>query len=131
MPVNWTIEDEAMKVFTGEGKNPGSGSNGDIVYGDKKFSNFELSIDWKASKMANSGIFFNVREVPGQPVLPKEPDHRRRVDVVLVLGGLHRLGLDQDGSGEADPVLVLDDQVQEARTHFGEATEIARNAGYF
>jgi hypothetical protein len=74
MPKNWTIEDNAMKVFTGEGKNPGQGSNGDIVYGTKKFRNFELSIDWKASEMANSGIFFNVREVPGQPVYYAAPE---------------------------------------------------------
>ena len=74
MPANWKIEDDAMKVFTGEGKKPGQGSNGDIVYGDKKFKNFELSIDWKASKMANSGIFFNVREVPGQPIYYAAPE---------------------------------------------------------
>jgi hypothetical protein len=74
MPKNWTLEENAMKVFTGEGKNPGQGSNGDIVFGDKKFRNFELSIDWKASKMANSGIFFNVREVPGQPVYYAAPE---------------------------------------------------------
>jgi hypothetical protein len=74
MPKNWIIEENAMKVFTMEGKNPGQGSNGDIVFGDKKFRNFELSIDWKASKMANSGIFFNVREVPGQPVYYAAPE---------------------------------------------------------
>src|SRR5512133_201196 len=74
MPVNWIIDDNAMKVFTGEGKQPGSGSNGDIVFGEKKFKNFELSIDWKASKMANSGIFFNVREVPGQPIYYAAPE---------------------------------------------------------
>ena len=74
MPVNWIIDDNAMKVFTGEGKQPGSGANGDIVYGEKKFKNFELSIDWKASKMANSGIFYNVREVPGQPIYYAAPE---------------------------------------------------------
>jgi hypothetical protein len=74
MPKNWVIEDNSMKVFTGEGKKPGSGANGDIVYGDKKFRNFELSIDWKASKAANSGIFYNVREVPGQPVYYASPE---------------------------------------------------------
>ena len=26
MPINWTIEENAMKVFTGEGKKAGSGS---------------------------------------------------------------------------------------------------------
>jgi hypothetical protein len=74
MPVNWVIEEDAMKVFTGEGKKPGSGSDGDIVFADRKFKNFELSIDWKASKAANSGIFFNVREVPGKPVYYAAPE---------------------------------------------------------
>ncbi len=73
MPENWTIEEDAMKVFTGNGKNPGSGANGDILY-DKIFKNFELSIDWKAGKMANSGIFFNIREVPGQPIYFAAPE---------------------------------------------------------
>lgn len=74
MPVNWTIEENAMKVFTGEGKKAGSGANGDIIFGDKKFKNFELSIDWKASKMANSGIFFNIREVPSRPIYYAAPE---------------------------------------------------------
>jgi hypothetical protein len=74
MPKNWIIEENAMKVLTGEGKKPGEGSNGDVIYSVKKFKNFELSIDWKASKMANSGIFFNVREVPGKPVYYAAPE---------------------------------------------------------
>ncbi|MFO7670297.1 MAG: DUF1080 domain-containing protein [Bacteroidales bacterium] len=73
MPKNWIIEEDAMKVFTGEGKAPGSGANGDILY-DQIFKNFELSIDWKAGKMANSGIFFNIREVPGQPIYYAAPE---------------------------------------------------------
>jgi hypothetical protein len=74
MPKNWIIEDNAMKVFTGEGKKPGQGSNGDIIYSTKKFRNFELSIDWKTSKMGNSGIFYNVREVPGQAIYYAAPE---------------------------------------------------------
>jgi hypothetical protein len=74
MPANWKIDDNAMKVFTGEGKSPGQGSNGDIVYAAKKFRNFELSIDWKVEKMGNSGIFFDVREVPGKPVYYAAPE---------------------------------------------------------
>ena len=74
MPANWVIEDDAMKVVIGEGKNPGQGAGGDIVYGAKKFQNFEFTIDWKASKMANSGIFYNVREVPGKPVYYAAPE---------------------------------------------------------
>jgi hypothetical protein len=74
MPENWVIEDDAMKVFTAADKNPGQGSDGDIVYGVKKFRNFELSIDWKTSKMGNSGIFYNVREVPGKLVYYAAPE---------------------------------------------------------
>ena len=74
MPKNWIIEDNAMKVFTGEGKKPGQGSNGDIIYAVKKFKNFELSIDWKTSKMGNSGIFYNVREVPGKAIYYAAPE---------------------------------------------------------
>jgi hypothetical protein len=74
MPKNWLIEDNAMKVFTGEGKKPGQGSDGDILYPGKKFKNFELTIDWKASKMANSGIFYDVREVPGKPIYFAAPE---------------------------------------------------------
>lgn len=74
MPANWTIDDQAMKVFTAPDKKPGQGSNGDIIFAGKKFKNFELSIDWKVSKMANSGIFYNVREVPGKPVYYAAPE---------------------------------------------------------
>ncbi len=74
MPANWVIEDNSMKVFTGEGKKPGQGAGGDIIFGGKKFKNFELSIDWKAGDMANSGIFYYVREVPGKPVYYAAPE---------------------------------------------------------
>jgi len=74
MPKNWVIEDNAMKVFTGADKKPGQGSNGDIIYAPKKFRNFELSIDWKTSQMGNSGIFYNVREVPGKAIYYAAPE---------------------------------------------------------
>jgi hypothetical protein len=69
MPANWTIEDNSMKVFLGEGKQPGQGANGDILFGNKKYKNFELSIDWKASEMANSGIFLLCKGSSGQTYL--------------------------------------------------------------
>jgi hypothetical protein len=74
MPSNWTIEDNAMKVFTAEGKKPGQPAGGDILFGEKKFKNFELSVDWKVEKMGNSGIFYNVREVPGKPIYYASPE---------------------------------------------------------
>lgn len=74
MPKNWIIEENAMKVFTAADKKPGQGANGDIIYAPKKFRNFELSIDWKTSKMGNSGIFYNVREVPGKAIYYAAPE---------------------------------------------------------
>lgn len=74
MAPNWVIEDEAMKVFTAPGKKPGHGAGGDILYKEKKFKNFELSVDWKTSKMGNSGIFYYVREVPGKPIYYAAPE---------------------------------------------------------
>jgi len=74
MPKNWVIEDNAMKVFTAPDKKPGQGANGDIIYAPKKFRNFELSIDWKTSKMGNSGIFYNVREVAGKAIYYAAPE---------------------------------------------------------
>jgi len=74
MPKNWIVDKGTMKVFTGEGKQPGQGSNGDILFAPKKFKNFELSVDWNAGKAGNSGIFFDVREVPGQPIYYAAPE---------------------------------------------------------
>jgi len=74
MPANWVVEDQAMKVFTAPGRKPGQGAGGDILYGLKKFRDFELSEDWKTEKAGNSGIFFNVREVPSQPIYYAAPE---------------------------------------------------------
>ena len=74
MPKNWVVEDGAMKVFPADPSRLGSGGGGDIIFADKKFKNFELSIDWKASDQANSGIFYNVREVPGKPIYFAAPE---------------------------------------------------------
>jgi len=54
------------------------------------------------------------RTSSSSPVALEEAVHGGGVEVVLVLGRLERLRLDQDGTGEADPVLVLDHQAQEA-----------------
>jgi hypothetical protein len=74
MPDNWAIEDGAMKVFLGEGRNSGQGAGGDIIFSDEQFKNFELSIDWKAGDMANSGIFYYVKEDPGKPIYYAAPE---------------------------------------------------------
>ncbi|MDR2038259.1 MAG: DUF1080 domain-containing protein [Bacteroidales bacterium] len=72
MASNWVIDDESMKVLRGERK--GYGQGGDILFGNKKYKNFELSIDWKIEKEGNSGIFYYVVEEPGKPIYSAAPE---------------------------------------------------------
>jgi hypothetical protein len=74
VPENWIIEDGTMKVFTAPNARPGQGVGGDLIYFASKFKNFELSIDWKAEKEANSGIFYNVREEKGRAIYSSAPE---------------------------------------------------------
>jgi hypothetical protein len=68
MASNWIVDTDyqAMKVKRGE--RAGRGSDGDILFGERKFSNFELSIDWMIEPEGNSGIFYNITEFPNRPI---------------------------------------------------------------
>lgn len=72
MAANWTIDDESMKVAKGDV--PGRGQGGDILFGNKKYKNFELSIDWKIEKEGNSGIFYYITEYPDKPIYYAAPE---------------------------------------------------------
>ncbi|MDR1556330.1 MAG: DUF1080 domain-containing protein [Tannerellaceae bacterium] len=72
MAANWSVDDEAMKVSRGE--RAGRGQGGDILYAAEKYSNFELSIDWKIEKAGNSGIFYYVVEYPEKPIYYAAPE---------------------------------------------------------
>jgi len=57
-PAGWVIEDGTLKcVGSGMGE-AGAANGGDILYAARKFSNFDLKIEWKISKGGNSGIFY-------------------------------------------------------------------------
>ena len=58
----WSIDDCSLKTAGTEG-NYGSDTRPDIVT-DKEFTNFELSLEWKASKGGNSGVMYGVIEDP-------------------------------------------------------------------
>jgi len=59
----WTIEDGALKCSnSGQGE---AGFGGDILY-DKKFSNFDLKLDFMIEPDGNSGVFFLGQEL-GDP----------------------------------------------------------------
>jgi hypothetical protein len=58
----WKIEDCALKTTGTEG-NYGSDKRADLVT-DAEYTNFELAIDWKATKGGNSGVMYGVVEDP-------------------------------------------------------------------
>jgi hypothetical protein len=58
----WTIEDCALQT-SGTETNYGSDLRADLVT-DAEYTNFELSLEWKATKGGNSGIMYAVVEDP-------------------------------------------------------------------
>jgi len=59
---SWTVEDCALKTVGTEG-NYGSDKRADLAT-DAEFKDFEISVDWRASKGGNSGLMYGVREDP-------------------------------------------------------------------
>lgn len=57
---SWTVEDCALKTKGTEG-NYGSDMRADVVT-DAQYTNFELRLDWKATKGGNSGVMYGVVE---------------------------------------------------------------------
>lgn len=73
-----------------------AGGGGDILY-DKKFRNFELSLEWKVSEGGNSGIFYLAQEIPGEPVWKNAPemqilDNEKHPDAKLGVNGNRAAG---------------------------------------
>lgn len=56
----WTIDDCSLKTV-GVSGNYGSDKRADLVT-DRPYTNFELRLDWKASKAGNSGVMYGVVE---------------------------------------------------------------------
>lgn len=61
----WIVEDGAIVLDADEQTAEMTG--GDLIT-NKQYENFELELEWKISEGGNSGIFFGVREIPGQEV---------------------------------------------------------------
>jgi len=65
VPSRWTIDNGAIKFNGSGGGEAQTGEGGDLIFA-KKFKNFELEMEWKASKGGNSGIFYLAQEVTTQ-----------------------------------------------------------------
>lgn len=91
----WEVVDGTLHCI-GSGAGEAGGSGGDIIY-DKKFSNFELSIEWKISEGGNSGIFILGQEIPGEPIYKSAPemqvlDNDKHPDAKLGVDGNRKAG---------------------------------------
>lgn len=73
VPGKWIIEEDAIKVNGSGAGEAQANDGGDLVFAHK-FKNFELSVDWKVSKGANSGILYLIQEVQGQPSYISAPE---------------------------------------------------------
>ena len=91
VPKSWVIDDGMIHI-----KGSGTGEahttdGGDLVFAHK-FKNFELSVDWKVSKGANSGIFYLAQEVKDQQIWISAPesqilDNENHVDAKMGVDG--------------------------------------------
>lgn len=91
----WEVVDGTLHCI-GSGAGEAGGGGGDIIY-DKKFSNFELSLEWKISEGGNSGIFILAQEIPGEPIYKSAPemqilDNERHPDAKLGVNGNRMAG---------------------------------------
>lgn len=90
----WEVVDGMLHVM---GSSRGeAGGGGDILF-DKKFRNFELSLEWKVSEGGNSGIFYLAQEIPGEPVWKNAPemqilDNEKHPDAKLGINGNRTAG---------------------------------------
>jgi hypothetical protein len=95
-PKGWEVADGTLHcIGSGRGE-AGAEDGGDIIY-DKKFSNFDLKMEWKISEGGNSGIFYLAQEVPGQPIYTTAPemqvlDNERHPDAMLGKDGNRQAG---------------------------------------
>jgi len=67
----WEVADGNLHcIESGTGE---AGNGGDIIY-DKKFKDFEFSMEWKISEGGNSGIFYLAQEKKGDPIWKSSPE---------------------------------------------------------
>lgn len=75
VPGKWTIEDNSIK-FNGTGAGEAQDSDGGDIIFAHKFGNFEFEFEWKVAKGSNSGVFFYIQEVEGQPAYISAPEYQ-------------------------------------------------------
>ncbi len=76
VPGKWSIEDGCIKISGGGAGEAQSTDGGDIIFGGRKFKNFDLTFEWKVGKGSNSGVFYLAQEIPGEPIYISAPEYQ-------------------------------------------------------
>ena len=79
--VGWEVADGCLIVLASDGEEEGYG--GDIIT-EEKFENFELSIEFLLSPVANSGILYRAIESPGEPIWHNAPEYQVLDDTAYI-----------------------------------------------
>jgi len=75
VPKAWVIDNGAIRIKgSGQGE-AGAKDGGDLVFAHK-FGNFEFEFEWKVAKGSNSGVFYMIQEVEGQPSYISAPEYQ-------------------------------------------------------
>lgn len=74
IPPKWVIENGTIHL-NGTGTGQAGTDGGDLIFACK-FRDFELELEWKAAKSANSGVFYLIREVEGEHASMSAPEYQ-------------------------------------------------------
>ncbi|MDR1981183.1 MAG: DUF1080 domain-containing protein [Tannerellaceae bacterium] len=75
VPGKWIIEDGAIRFSGTGGGEAQEDDGGDLIFAHK-LKNFEFEFEWKVAKGSNSGVFFHIQEVEGQPSYISAPEYQ-------------------------------------------------------
>jgi len=79
--VGWEVADGNLIVLASDGEEEGNG--GDIIT-EEQFDNFELSIEFQLSPVANSGILYRAVEIEGEPIWHGAPEYQVLDDTAYI-----------------------------------------------
>jgi len=79
--VGWDVADGNLIVLASDGEEEGNG--GDIIT-EEMFDNFELSIEFLLSPVANSGILYRAVESEGEPIWHNAPEYQVLDDTAYI-----------------------------------------------
>jgi hypothetical protein len=77
----WEVAEDCLIVLGSDGSEEGLG--GDIIT-EEAYDNFELTLEFKLSPIANSGIFYRAVESPGEAIWHNAPEYQVLDDTAYI-----------------------------------------------